>query len=221
MEKLNISVATDQVIGKTRKKVTNGRQRVEPLQVQRTIVSTVAGDGSPGFLDGPALMAKFKSPLDVAILPDGAIYVADAFNSSIRKIEDGIVSTYAGNGNANITNGIGNNARFKMPSRLTLDSIGNLYILDAADPRIRKITPLCEVSIYAGSIFFGCKDGCAITAQFGQSFGLTELNVPQWLQSTSAGLKGSTFIFDPQFLQFARRCSRPSRLPHLHCQLPI
>jgi len=172
MEKVNISVATDQVIGKKKKKLTNGREIVKPLQIQKAIVSTVAGDGSPGFLDGPALMARFKSPLDVAILPDGAIYVADAFNSSIRKIEDGIVSTYAGNGNANITNGIGNNARFKMPSRLTLDSIGNLYILDAADPRIRKITPLCEVSIYAGSIFFGCKDGCAITAQFGQSFGI-------------------------------------------------
>src|SRR4029079_9621937 len=49
----------------------------------------------------------------------------------------------------------------------------------------------------------------------------TELKVPQLLQSTSAGLNGSTFIFEPQFLQFARRCSRPSRFPHLHCQLPI
>src|SRR5688572_24440911 len=54
-----------------------------------------------------------------------------------------------------------------------------------------------------------------------QRLGRTELNVPQLLQSTSAGLNGSTFTFAPQFLQFARRCSRPSRFPHLHCQLPI
>jgi len=51
--------------------------------------------------------------------------------------------------------------------------------------------------------------------------GLTALNVPQFLHKTSAGLNGSTFILALQFLQLARRCCRPSRFPHLHCQLPI
>src|SRR6476620_2938632 len=54
-----------------------------------------------------------------------------------------------------------------------------------------------------------------------QRFGRTALNVPQFVQSTSADEKGSTLILAEQFLQLARRCSRPSRLPHLHCQLPI
>ena len=172
MDKVNISVATDPSIGKTNNKIVKRGRKVKPLQPEKAIVSTVAGDGSPGFLDGPALTAKFKSPLDIAILPDGAIYVADAFNNSIRKIQYGIVSTFAGNGKANIMNDIASKASFKMPSRLTLDCMGNLYTLDAADPRIRKITPLCDVSTYAGSNLFGYKDGCAITAQFGQSFGI-------------------------------------------------
>lgn len=172
MHKENIFVVTERTIDTAKKVFGKRTEKLKSQQMKKAIVSTIAGDGSSGFLDGPALTAKFKSPLDVAILPDGTIYVADAFNSCIRKIQDGIVSTYAGNGKANITNGTGNNARFKMPSRLTLDGIGNLYSLDAADPRIRKITPLCDVSIYAGSNIFGFRDGCVITAQFGQSFGI-------------------------------------------------
>ena len=141
-------------------------------KLKKVIVSTVAGDGTAGFLDGPALNAKFKSPLDVAVLPNGTIYVADAFNSCIRKIHNGMVTTFAGNGNANIRNGNGCEARFKMPSRLTLDGTGNLYTLDAADPRIRKISGDADVSIHAGSNIFGFKDGETIVAQFGQSFGI-------------------------------------------------
>ena len=141
-------------------------------QLKKIVVSTVAGDGTEGFLDGPVLTSKFKSPLDVAILADGTIYVADAFASRIRKIKDGIVTTFAGNGNANIKNGSGNKARFKIPSRLTVDPKGNLYTLDAADPHIRKITPEADVSIYAGAGIFGFKDGKAAVAKFGQSFGI-------------------------------------------------
>jgi sugar lactone lactonase YvrE len=53
-----------------------------------------------------------------------------------------------------------------------LDAEGNLYTLDAADPRIRKINPDADVSIYAGAKTFGYRDGAIDTAQFGQSFGI-------------------------------------------------
>ena len=147
-------------------------KRKEAPAIEKTIVTTIAGDGTAGFLDGPALTARFKSPIDVAILPYGAIYVADGFNSCIRKIENGRVTTFAGNGNANIIDATGSDARFKIPSRLTLDADGNLYTLDAADPRIRKINPAGDVSTYAGAKTFGYRDGDIDTAQFGQSFGI-------------------------------------------------
>ena len=171
MEKISISAAIEPLITKTKYTFRKKYEKVKPQQ-KKTIVSTLAGDGTAGFLDGPALTAKFKSPIDVAVLPDGTMYVADAFNSSIRKIEKGLVTTFAGNGNANITNGNCTTARFKIPSRLALDVEGNLYILDAADPRVRKITPVADVSTLAGANKFGYGDGEAGIAQFGQSFGI-------------------------------------------------
>ncbi|HEX3167603.1 MAG TPA: hypothetical protein VHQ93_15135 [Chitinophagaceae bacterium] len=172
LAKVNTSVVTVPLINVISDAFTKRVIKVRPQRMKKAIVSTVAGDGTSGFLDGPAVTSKFKSPLDLAVLPDGTIYVADAFNSCIRMIKNGIVSTFAGNGNANIKNGSGSNARFKIPSRLTLDDAGNLYILDAADSRIRKITSSADVSIYAGSNCFGLKDGEAMVAQFGQSFGI-------------------------------------------------
>lgn len=148
-----------------------GRQ--EKFQPRKKyVVTTIAGDGSAGFANGPSLKAKFKSPLDIAVLPGSRIYIADGFNSSIRIIENGEVSTFAGNGNANITDGTGTAARFKIPSRLTLDEKGNVYVLDAADPRVRKITPGGEVSTYVGTDKPGFRDGASTVAQFGQSFGI-------------------------------------------------
>lgn len=172
LSKVNTSVVTMPLINVISDAFTKRIIKVRPQRTNKAIVSTIAGDGTSGFLDGPAVASRFKSPLDLAVLPDGTIYVADAFNSSIRMIKNGIVNTFAGNGNANIKNGKGSNARFKIPSRLTLDEAGNLYILDAADSRIRKITSSADVSIYAGSNCFGFKDGEAKVAQFGQSFGI-------------------------------------------------
>jgi sugar lactone lactonase YvrE len=139
---------------------------------EKVIVTTVAGNGDPGLSNGPAARAKFKSPLDVAVTNDGAVYVADGFNSCIRKIAGDEVTTFAGNGNANIKNGIGNDARFKIPCRLSIDHEGAFYLSDAADPRIRKISSEAIVSTYAGTNTFGFRDGDASVAQFGQSFGV-------------------------------------------------
>jgi len=186
LAKVNTSVVTVPLINVISDAFTKRIMKVRPQQMKKAIVSTIAGDGTSGFLDGPAVTSKFKSPLDLAVLPDGTIYVADAFNSCIRKIKNGIVTTFAGNGNANIKNGNGTNARFKIPSRLTLDDAGNLYILDAADSHIRKVTASADVSIYAGSNCFGFKDGEAMAAQFGQSFGIVH------------DLQGNIYVADSQ-----------------------
>lgn len=150
----------------------NYLEKISLKREKRAVVTTVAGDGTPGLANGPALKAKFKSPLDVAVTNDGVLYVADGFNSCIRKIVADDVFTFAGNGNANIKNGNGTNARFKIPCRLCIDYQENLYISDAADPRIRKITPEGIVSTYAGADTFGFRDGDARVARFGQSFGI-------------------------------------------------
>ena len=138
----------------------------------KIMVTTVAGDGTPGFQDGPATSARFRMPLDVAVHDDGTIYVADAFNRRIRKISRGHVSTFAGSGKRHTMNGNGASAGFMIPARIAVDSSGNLYTLDANDARVRMITSSANVSTVAGTGKSGFKDGPNISAQFGTSFGL-------------------------------------------------
>jgi sugar lactone lactonase YvrE len=130
------------------------------------IVTTIAGDGIRGFADGPASIARFAAPFDVAVAPSGTIYVSDAGNHRIRKIMDGFVSSFAGNGNKGIIDGDGSLAEFKDPYLITLDANENLFSLDINDPRIRKITPAGSVTTYAGTGTPGFTDGPAAQARF-------------------------------------------------------
>ena len=136
------------------------------------MVTTVAGDGTPGFKDGPATSARFSMPLDVAVHEDGTIYVADAFNGRIRKISSGLVSTFAGSGAKSTMNGTGARAGFMTPARIAVDKAGNVYTLDVNDTRVRMITSSANVLTVAGTGKSGFKDGPNVSAQFGTSFGL-------------------------------------------------
>jgi len=141
---------------------------------RKWIVTTVAGDGRALFADGPAVVASFRSPLDVAVAADGSIFVADALNHRIRKILSGRVTTVAGGDVADTTSGDASVARFIFPSELTVDSTGNLFTLDVDDPRVRKVSPSGEVAVYAGSGIRGFSDGPAATARFGEeALGIT------------------------------------------------
>lgn len=120
-------------------------------------VSTLAGlAGSSGTNNGLRANARFQSPWDVVVDKAGNIYVADRMNHAIRKVaSDGRVSTFAGwpgtNGN---TGGIGTEARFNQPTGLTLDADGNLYVADAFNHIIRKVTASAVVTALASNFFF-------------------------------------------------------------------
>lgn len=134
---------------------------------KKWVVSTVAGDGSPTFVNGPVLSATFHFPEDVAITADGStLYVTDVLNYCIRKIKSGQVSTFAGSSGFDIINGNGIAAQFRNPFSVTLDANGNLYTSDENDPRIRKINPGADVSTHAGKATSGFADGLADSAQF-------------------------------------------------------
>jgi sugar lactone lactonase YvrE len=137
-------------------------------QGQRVTVSTIAGDGSPSFGDGPALSAKLRSPGDVVVAPDGTVYFADVLNHRIRKISGGQVTTIAGTGIEDTTGGIGTQAGFAFPVRLTLDNNGNLFTLDIHDSRVRKINSANAVTNYAGTGVKGFQDGNASIAKFSE-----------------------------------------------------
>jgi sugar lactone lactonase YvrE len=106
-------------------------------------VTPLAGSGKKGFADGVGDKAEFNAPHNLAVGPDGTIYVADTLNHRVRKLDPktGAVTTiaggekgYAGDG------GPAKDARFNEAYHVCLDAGGkNLFVCDLGNRRIRKI----------------------------------------------------------------------------------
>ncbi len=137
----------------------------EPQVEKRWMVTTIAGDGVASFVNGPAAIAEFHFPDDIAVASDGSLFVTDGDNRLIRKIAGGGVTSFAG-GDFGIANGVGSSAQFKFPTSLAFDGKGNIYSADARDPRIRKITATAGVTTYAGAEEEGFADGPAESSRF-------------------------------------------------------
>lgn len=137
------------------------------------IVTTLAGDGSPGFSDGALNQARFADPFGIAIDDKGNLYIADAGeNNRIRKITpDGMVATIAG-GEEGFQDGQGSSARFNTPSALAVDAQGNLYVADTGNNAVRRVAPDGMVTTIAGSGKAGSRDGAAREAEFNGPVGV-------------------------------------------------
>ena len=143
-------------------------------------ISTVAGNGTNGFsgVSGQATAAQFSYPVDTAADGDGNLYIADAFNNRIRKIDaDGNISTVAGIGR----NGFGGDgnlatlATLHYPWDVALDGSDNLYIADRDNHRIRKIdadTKFISTVAGNGTRGFGGDGGQATAAQLNSPRGV-------------------------------------------------
>ena len=117
--------------------VDRGAHRI--LRIANGKVTTHAGTGQSGHVDGPAAQATFSTPHGVAVDDSGRVFVSDWGSSTIRVIEAGVVSTAAGDGDG-FADGPGPQARFNHPVDVDVDSKGDIYVADTANGRIRKIT---------------------------------------------------------------------------------
>ncbi len=116
-------------------------------------VSTFAGNGTLGAVNGKAEEASFSNLMDVAADSAGNIYVADSRNNLIRKISgDGQVTTLAGSGKQGSEDGQGTAASFFFPAALTADAQGNVYVADTHNNMIRKVSTGGMVTTIAGRI---------------------------------------------------------------------
>jgi sugar lactone lactonase YvrE len=142
------------------------KQQVKPKKSQ-TGTGTTTGTDSTGGTVAQDTLPSFYSPAGVAVDAAGNIYVADYGNNLIRKISaTGLVSTLAGNGTQGLINATGVLASFNQPTGIAVDAAGNIYVGDAGNNRIRKITSAGIVSTLAGSDSTGYADGAGTIASF-------------------------------------------------------
>ena len=103
-------------------------------------VSTFAGSGFDGHVDGIGIHAQFSAMYSIAVDGYGNVYVGDYGNNVIRTISpSGIVTTLAGDGQLGFADGTGTQAEFYLPIGIGADASGNIYVGDNSNHRIRKI----------------------------------------------------------------------------------
>eukprot|EP00397_Hematodinium_sp_SG-2012_P011485 GEMP01011625.1.p1 GENE.GEMP01011625.1~~GEMP01011625.1.p1 ORF type:complete len:726 (+),score=131.40 GEMP01011625.1:170-2347(+) len=138
--------------------------------ISHSQVVTLAGTGGKSFCDGNAEEAMFDSPEGIVLSPTDDIYIADAQNNRIRRIDmkstPYLVSTVAGTGKRGSRDGPAKQATFKYPIGVALDAEGFLYVSDSEDNRIRRVSPKGIVITLAGTGVRGFLDGDAVDAQF-------------------------------------------------------
>jgi hypothetical protein len=120
------------------------------------IIATLAGNGTSGFSGdgGPATAALLNFPQGIAVDSAGNVFVADYFNSRVRKITagTGIITTVAGNGTPTFGGDYGpaTAASFAYATALATDRVGNLYITDYYSYKIRKVYTNGIIATVAG-----------------------------------------------------------------------
>ncbi len=125
-------------------------------------VTTLAGSGTPGWVDGAGATAQFMYPLGLVVDSGGNVYVADTMNGRIRKITPGgVVSTWPNN-----------STYFQEPRALALGLDGTTLYIAEASRKIRQMTAAGVVSLLAGSGQAGSQDGLGSAASFALPAGL-------------------------------------------------
>ena len=114
-------------------------------------VKTIAGSGE-GYGDGAAMAAQFNTPSGIAFDREGNLIIADTSNNRVRKLSKDYanVSTIAGSGVAGFKDGAADVAQFDGPMAVAIDQQGNVYVADAYNDRVRRITPDGNVTTVAG-----------------------------------------------------------------------
>ena len=166
-----------------------GNNRIREVNPTTGVISTVAGDGSSGYYGdgGAATSAELNAVLDVALDGAGDLYVADSSNNRIRKVtaSTGMITTVAGNGTLCTTSattgcldgGAATSGELNGPQAVAMDGIGNLYIGDTGDGRVREVTAKGAALSFATTAFYSTSSDSP-KAEILSNTGTTALTLP-------------------------------------------
>ncbi len=169
----------------------NGNSCIRKVSASGTITTVAGLGGASGYSGdgGLAILEKLNRPTDVAVDASGNLYIADMGNNRIRKVTGGTITTIAGTGAAGFIGDGGSAATAKVnaPMGVKVDGSGNIYIADANNNRIRKISTSGIISTVAGNGIAGYSggDGGLATA--------AEVNHPT---SVGIGANGKVYFTD-------------------------
>lgn len=120
------------------------------------VIRTFAGDGQNRYFGdgGPAVLASFRKPYALAVTPNGHLLIADIEDNRVRLVDsEGRIRTFAGNGRMESTGdgGPATQAGLSEPSGLAADGAGNVYIVETAGARVRRVDPTGRIQTIAGT----------------------------------------------------------------------
>jgi sugar lactone lactonase YvrE len=155
--------------------------RVFRIDAKTGAVAPIAGTGVPGYFGdgGQALSAKLSAPSAVAVDALGNIFIADAGNLRVRRIDasSGVITTFAGTGVSGTTGdgGAATSATFKGPACLAVDAAGDVFISDATASQVRRVdaaTGVITTVAGTGTNGFLGDGGPATSAQLSFPYGV-------------------------------------------------
>lgn len=141
---------------------------IRTISTSSGTVSTYAGNGTSGYVNGPLSTAEFFGPTKITADSASNLYVSDVGNFVVRKISaSGTVSTFAGSHVQGYADGPATSARFSMPTSLAYNSAdGYVYVADRLNNCIRRIDSSGNVSTYAGTNTAGNVNGSLAASRF-------------------------------------------------------
>ena len=157
-----------------------GNSRVRVINTAG-VINTLAGNGTSGFTGdgGPATAAELGTPWSVGVDKSGSnVFIADGENNMVRKVvtATGIISAFAGTGTPGYSGdgGAANAAELNDPWGIAVDTLGNVYIGDIINARVRVVSPFGIINEFAGNGVggFGGDDGNADSCEFSGIYGL-------------------------------------------------
>jgi len=167
---------------------------VRKVSAATGIITTIAGNGYAGNGNGgnggggdggPAINAELSFPMDVALDPAGNLYIADIYNSVIRRVSatTGIIQKAVGNGTPGYSGdgGPATSAELSLPLGIAFDSAGNLYFADIGNNVIRKVIAATGIIVTVAG------NGTAGYTGDGGPATNAGLNIPEGVTLDSAG----------------------------------